>query len=193
MGHPMHEKWHYKQTPFRRGESSSSVTGPNDIHIYVHKMKMYTYKYLQTMLITFHHIYIYISWIYQVDLLSMLFPCLRPVGARKAFLFGRAPVTVKRMPRKWPKGPTHTIAMSATPDVSGSSLHRVQSVTHVCVFRSLADSVPTPSSTAGTVITFAYPTALPIVSTVVNLNWRPNISHMKKALKAGMLRNWFSL
>ena len=98
----------------------------------------------------------------------------------------------------------------------------------------IPDPVPTPSSTVGTVITFAYLTsrllapagpafrrrpgvpaparlsgagpasygrpglvagtsALPIISTCVDLNWQAHISQMKKALKAGMLRNWFSL
>lgn len=151
----------------------------------------------------------------------MFFACLRPVGARKAFLFGRAPVTVKRMPyRISPKG--RHIQSQCPPFLTSQAQ-----------FRSLADPVPTPSSTVGTVITFAYPTSrllaaagpafrrrpgVPaparrsgagpasygrpglvagtlktIISTCVDLNWQPHISQMKKALKAGMLRNWFSL
>ena len=130
--------------------------------------------------------------------------------------------------------------MSAIPDVSGSvsfprrsSSDAFQHRWHSHIVR-IPDPVPTPSSTVGTVITFAYPasrllapagpafrrrpgvpaparrsgagpasygrpglvagtSALPIISTCVDLNWQAHISQMKKALKAGMLRNWFSL
>ena len=170
----------------------------------------------------------------------MFFACLRPVGARKAFLFGRAPVTVKRMPyRISPKG--RHIQSQCPPFLTSQAQYRSladpvptpSSTVGTVITVRIPEPVPTPSSTVGTVITFAHPTSrllaaagpafrrrpgVPaparrsgagpasygrpglvagtlktIISTCVDLNWQPHISQMKKALKAGMLRNWFSL
>ena len=65
----------------------------------------------------------------------MFFACLRPVGARKAFLFGRAPVTVKRMPY---------IELAQRADTYNRNV-RHAFLTSQAQFRSLADPVPTPS------------------------------------------------